>query len=193
MTTNKAVLAATLVSAALFGAILVHATVYAPDDYAPPNVAAATSSPIDPVRISIPSLSIDAAVQHVGINTKGNVGTPNNFTDVAWYQGSVAPGALGTAILDGHVDNGLQLAGVFKHLADITVGSDIYISAKNGTRLHFKVRDIVNYPYTAVPMADMLAQDLRPEIALITCEGAWVAGEKTYDHRLVVYATLASP
>ncbi|MGH7141606.1 MAG: class F sortase [Minisyncoccia bacterium] len=47
------------------------------------------------------------------------------------------------------------------------------------------------YPRNSVPMAAILGERATPELALITCEGAWVQGARTYDHRLVVYATLA--
>ena len=40
-------------------------------------------------------------------------------------------------------------------------------------------------------LADVLPSG-QPRLALITCDGAWVQGNRTYDHRLVVYATLVS-
>jgi sortase A len=197
MSTNKTVLAGTLLSAGLFVWVLLHATMFTPEQTTVPTtqaaiVSATIATTSMPVRLQIPKLNIDANVQHVGINTKGNIGTPNNFTDTAWYQGGVQPGQVGTAIVDGHVDNGLSLAGVFKHLDTIAMGDDLYVVEKDGTKLHFVVSDIENYPYEAVPMADILAQHTKRQMVLITCEGAWVAGQKTYDHRLAVYATLAT-
>jgi len=62
-----------------------------------------------------------------GFNSKENIGTPNNFTDVAWYSAGVVPGEVGSTIIVGHVDNGLGMAGVFIHLADIEMGDQVTI------------------------------------------------------------------
>lgn len=181
---------------AVFGTTVVHAVLYAPENSGPRAVAstapasAATSSL--PVRLIIPALNINAAVQQVGINSKGNMGVPSNFTDVAWYEGGTVPGAVGSAVIDGHVDNGLGLDGVFKHLADIKVGDEVDVQDKNGTMLHFVVGDIQEYPYEQVPTDKIFNQHDQARLNLITCEGAWVAGGKTYDHRLVVFAVLKS-
>ena len=191
----------TLVAIAVFGHVLIRSVWLMPDDQNAPSSAsqsasvalAATSSPqAAPVRILIPRLSINANVQHVGLSAKGNIGVPNNFTDVAWYKYSPPPGSPGTAILDGHVDNGLSLAGVFKHLGELIVGDEIDIRSASGTQLRFVVYDIESYPYQQVPVQSLLAPQPNSELVLITCEGAWVQGQRTYDHRLVIYAKLAA-
>ncbi|MGH7141605.1 MAG: class F sortase [Minisyncoccia bacterium] len=125
-----------VVGVAVFGAVLVHAAFYAPEAESAAPIASstpyagatsgATFSANTPVRLVIPALNINANVQHVGISYAGNVMVPSNFTDAAWYRGSAEPGQQGMAVIDGHVDNGLGLAGVFKHLTDIKVGDDIY-------------------------------------------------------------------
>lgn len=145
-----------------------------------------------PARLEIPALSINAKVQSVGINTKGNMGTPNNFTDVAWYKGGTVPGDQGSAVIDGHVDNGLALAGVFKHLNEIAVGDDVYVTADNGTRTHFQVIKIESYPYLNVPVADIFNAKDGAYLNLVTCIGNWIQDGKTYDERLVVYTKLVS-
>lgn len=179
---------------AVFGATLVRATIYAPEmEAAAPQgarVAAATSTL--PVRLQIPALHIDANVQAVGVKVDGSMGTPNNFTDVAWYKYGIVPGQLGVALIDGHVDNGLSLPGVFKHLGDIKTGDDVYILERDGSRLHFVVTGVQTYPYQNVPMQEIAAPRDAPRLDIITCEGAWVSSGKTYDRRLVVFTDLAA-
>ena len=144
-----------------------------------------------PQRLIIPALSINANVQYVTVNAKGNMGTPNNFTDVSWYKPGTQPGGVGSAVMAGHVDNGLSLAGVFKKLDTIQVGDDVYVQEVNGTKLHFKVEKVTSYPYTEVPVeAIFTSSDGSKRLNLITCVGAWVPGQKTYDRRLVVYTKL---
>lgn len=185
------------VSAIIFITTLVHATFYAPETEVapPPSLAAAAAevpSAVKPARLQIPALGIDAKVQMAGINAQGNMMAPSNFTDVAWYKYGTVPGHTGSAVIDGHVDNGLSLAGVFKHLGDIKLGDDVYVVDQNGAQLHFRVVDIKIYPYTADISSDLFGKTDAARLNLITCTGTWVSGQRTYNERLVVYTELAS-
>jgi sortase A len=184
----------TIVAIAVFGYTLVRAVYFVPDQgqLVPTTTPVMTMvGPIEqPARLLIPSLSIDAAVQQVGVNAKGAMGVPSNFTDVAWYKYGTPPGQVGSAVIDGHVDNGLALPGVFKHLANIKVGDDIYVTTKEGNTLHFKVEEVQSYAIADVPLQKVFNRNDRPRLNLITCTGAWVQNQKTYDQRLVVYSVL---
>ena len=154
--------------------------------------AAATDIENYPVRLVIPTLSINTNVQYTTITKRGTMGTPNNFTDVAWYGYGVAPGQSGEAVIDGHVDNGLGLAGVFLHLDNIQTGDDIYVTEKDGTILHFQVTDITSYDYANLPMDQIISSTGSPRLALITCGGDWISSEHIYDKRLVITASLVN-
>lgn len=176
------------------GGITLWYAVYAPDGSvsAPTAAALPAIGPAEiPLRLQIPKLSIDAKVQQVGKTASGAMGTPNNFTDVAWYKLGTPPGQVGSAVIDGHVDNGLSLAGVFKHLDQVSAGDSIYVVTQSGAKLHFIVEETDSYPIADVPLAKVFARNDAARLALITCSGAWVPGKKTYDQRLVVYAKLA--
>lgn len=179
---------------AVFSYTLVNATIIAPQDGqgTPPQTASVVAAGDVPMRLSIPALSIDAAVQETGLTKVGAMGTPSNFTDVAWYKYGPAPGQVGSAVIDGHVDNGLSLAGVFKHLGDINVGDDVYVTTQSGQQLHFRVSDIEIYPYKDAPSNLIFERNDAVRLNLITCDGTWVKGDKTYNERLVVYTTLVS-
>ncbi len=139
------------------------------------------------MELSIPSINVDAKVQEVGITKKGNIGTPNNFTDVAWFKNSPLPGHDGTSVIDGHVDNGLALPAVFWNLKDVKKGDDVYMNTSDNGQVHFMVTDIATYDYNA-PTDQILAQSKTPTLKLITCTGVYVAAYKTHDKRLVVTA-----
>jgi sortase A len=181
---------------AVFSWTAVHALFYAPDSgiavlqlaATAPMTEASTSSL--PSRLIIPSLNINAHVQYLGINAAGNMQAPDNFTDVGWYKYGTTPGFRGSAVIDGHVDNGLGLDGVFKHLNELTVGEEVDVQTAGGTMLHFQVADIEIYPYKNAPAATIFAQDDATRLNLITCEGTWVPGGDTYDHRIVIYTKL---
>ncbi len=107
------VMVITLAAGVVFMTTLVRATLYAPEV----EVASTTLASLAPAReaaqgdlprrLRIPSLTIDAFVRHVGINEKGNMATPGNFTDTGWYKYGTVPGFVGSAVIDGHVDNAL--------------------------------------------------------------------------------------
>lgn len=188
----------TILALIIFTYTLVHALFYAPDDEisvpTPENKSVGGEESVSlasqyPLRLMIPALHISAAVQYVGVNGKGNMATPNNFTDVAWYKYGPIPGSIGSAVVAGHVDNGLSLPGVFKHLDTIRVGDDVYILTKDNSKIHFMVSDIKSYPYKEAPADLIFNQHDTARLNLLTCVGDWVAKDKTYDHRLVVFTT----
>ena len=140
-----------------------------------------------PARLSIPSIGVDAKVQHVGINKKGNMATPTNFTDVGWYRYGTLPGRQGSAVIAGHVDNGFAMPGVFKNLNDVKKGDDIYLEAANGDMLHYVVTGFSTYDYDA-EAKEVFGQNDDRYLKLITCTGEWMPQHRTHDKRLVVTA-----
>jgi sortase A len=186
-----------IAAAAVFSLTSVHALWYAPEagPSAPTStaeaVATADAAPSAlPSRLIIPSLNINAHIQDLGINAAGNMQAPDNFTDVGWYKYGTVPGEIGSAVIDGHVDNGLALDGVFKHLTDIKVGDEVDIETNGGKTLHFVVSDIETYQYQGVPTQTLFNRKDAARLNLITCEGTWVPGGDTYDHRIVIYTKL---
>ncbi len=177
-----------------FGATMVRAFLYSPDteiDVPLGNEIPHSLSSV-PERLVIPTLSLDAAVQQVGINTKGAMATPSNFTDVGWYKHGPAPGESGSAVIAGHVNNGLGLSGVFENLNKIQAGDDVYIVRADGTRVHFIVTGTKSYPYDDAPEEIIFNPAGSVRLNLITCEGKWLREDKTYDQRFVVFTKLAS-
>lgn len=175
----------------VFVLTLVHAVWWAPDsELAVPSIIAATDVANPPLRLVIPSLNINAAVQQVGVGIRGNMAVPNNYTDVGWYRAGVSPGQIGSAVMDGHADNGFSQPAVFKRLGEIKMGDDIYVVAKDGSKIDFVVTGIELYPYKSAPTELIFSRRDKARLNLITCDGVWVAGEKTYDTRLVVFAEL---
>ncbi len=188
-----------------FGVTFWHAALFAPqdDNYALPGFGNASSSNASssagavvlppasdtsqPVRLIIPSLSINANVQYVGVTKTGALGVPNNFTDVAWYKYGTVPGQVGSAVMDGHVDNAISLPGVFKHLDQIKVGDDVEVETASSTTLHFVVTDVESYQYQNLPLERIFNTSGGEYLTLITCGGTWDEVVKSYDHRLVVY------
>jgi sortase A len=144
-----------------------------------------------PTQLAIPSIGLSAMVDKVGKTATGNVGSPHNLTNVGWFTGGVVPGQEGNALMDGHVDNGLGLAGVFNRLGDVRPGSEVMVTLSSGALVDFTVTGVQSYPYGQVPMSELLSSKAdKPTLRLITCEGTWLSSQKTYADRLVVTAAL---
>ena len=185
-----------ILAAFFFFATLARATLYAPElqievPQAEQNAPLAeVPRGTGPGRLQIPRIKVDAKIQYVGLNAKGNMGVPSNYSDVAWYKYGSLPGHVGSAVIDGHVDNGLGLRGVFKDLEKLKIGDDVYVLNKEGTKVHFQVTDIGRYNYKEVPTKRLFNRGDDAYLNLITCGGTWVKDEKTYNERIVVYTTL---
>ncbi len=167
---------------------------YASANSLPLDIAVSSSPTFGkPTHLSIPSIAVDAKVQLVGLTASGAMGIPTNFTDVGWYKYGVVPGEVGSAVIDGHVDNALGFKGVFKYLANVKVGEDVFMTDVSGAQHRFVVREVTSYPYDEVPAGDIFHESDRRLIRLITCGGKWIKSAKTYDTRVVVTAEYISP
>ena len=176
----------------IFVLTLAHAVWYSsggevPSDKERDKVVTLAASPLgDPTHLIIPALSIDAKIQKVGITRNGKMATPNNFTDVGWYKYGPAPGALGSAVIAGHVDDGLAWPAVFADLDKLKEGDDVYVQMDSGS-VHYKVTDFSVYDYDADASA-VFEENRAHYLRLITCTGTWLPAYRTHNERLVVTA-----
>jgi LPXTG-site transpeptidase (sortase) family protein len=141
------------------------------------------------MKLTIPSIKVNAKMGELGINAKGNMAAPRTFADVGWYKYGTFPGKLGSAVIAGHVDNGVAMPAVFAHLNKLQVGDDIYINTNKDTKLHFVVTGSKVYPYDSAP-AEVFNDKSGKLIRLITCTGNFIKELRTHAERLVVTAQL---
>jgi len=155
---------------------------------APAAVASSTAvGVLVPARLKVPSLGIDAKVEEVGQKADGSMGTPKDFMNVGWWSEGQKPGAAGSAVFAGHVNNALTKAGVFEHLSQIHKGDYITVSDAEGKTLVYKVSSVSLYD-TDAPTASLFSKVGPSQLVLITCDGEWVEDEHSFDKRLVVVA-----
>ena len=143
---------------------------------------------VQPVQIRISAIGAIIPIIPVGVTPTGIIDTPHNFVQAGWYEGGISPGEIGGAVIDGHVDNGAGIDGVFKHLRDVRVGDEIAVTMSDGGVIGFRVIDSIAYPYAKVPMADIVHKSGAAYLSLITCHGTWNPETKAYDERLIVTA-----
>ncbi|MGW1926848.1 class F sortase, partial [Streptomyces massasporeus] len=71
------------------------------------DAAADPLPPSAPVRLRIPETDVDTPMMRLGLAPNGSLDVPpaENRNMAGWYENGTAPGAKGTAIVAGHVDN----------------------------------------------------------------------------------------
>ena len=142
-------------------------------------------------RLRIPSIGVSALIESVGTTPTGKMDIPLRIADVGWYKEGTPIGGIGSAVIDGHVDDTFGLPAVFAHLSDLKNNDDIYVTTTKGTELHFKVTDVSDYSLVDAPVGDIFNDTSGARlIRLITCKGSWDNGTYSYDHRVVVTAQL---
>src|SRR5687768_1091778 len=58
-----------------------------------------------PSLLTIPTLDINAAIEHVGLDQQKRMDVPQDVNNVAWYKLGPLPGQPGNAVLAGHLDS----------------------------------------------------------------------------------------
>jgi sortase A len=142
-----------------------------------------------PMRLKIPKIGVDAAVQYVGLTSSGVMDVPSNTVDVGWFKFGPYPGEKGSAVIAGHLDEGSGKSGVFTNLSKLKKGDEIYIDYANGTSIAFVVSksNLYNPGYAL----DVFSATTSAHLNLITCDGVWDDNKKSYSKRLVVFADIA--
>ncbi|MES2436887.1 MAG: class F sortase [Patescibacteria group bacterium] len=145
---------------------------------------------IEPKRLLIPALKVLSPIVGMGQTPEGRMAVPDNYTEVGWYNLGTRPGAIGSAVMGAHVDNGSTLHGVFKNLKKLKIGDDIYVLDQFNNALHYRVTEKTIYPYRSKDTEKVFSRNDARRLNLITCYGTWLPKENTYDRRLVIFAEL---
>ncbi|MGH3650584.1 MAG: class F sortase [Acidimicrobiia bacterium] len=141
---------------------------------------------IEPMRIQIPSIGVDADV--VDLSLAGpEPEVPSGFDDAGWYTATRNPGEIGPAVIAGHIDSRSGPA-VFYRLDELKPGDDIILSSGDGRMRSFVVVDSGQYPKTDLPTEVFGFDQPVPELRLITCGGTFDSSVGHYRDNYVVYA-----
>ena len=141
-----------------------------------------------PVRLKIPSINVDAAIEYVGVTPKGAMATPSNITSVGWFDLGPRPGENGNAVIAGHFDGENGEAGVFANLDKLKTGDKLYVEDSKGTSTTFIVRG--SRAYNPGYANDVFSGTSSAHLNLITCNGVWDETKKSFSKRLVVFTDM---
>ena len=141
-----------------------------------------------PVRVSSPPLGVDAPVDAVGIDPAGQMELPEDVSRVGWYRFGPEPGADGSAVLAGHVDDEEQGPGALFRLRDAAVGDELTVTDAAGTATRWRVVSRELITKQVLPVDRIFARDGAPRLTLITCGGPFLPEYRSYRDNVVVVA-----
>lgn len=150
-----------------------------------PSQAPATS--VEPARLVIFRLGVQAPIETKGIDSHNVMESPDRPFDVAWYPFTAKPGSGGNAVFAGHRDFAGVGPAVFWHLGDVAAGDLIEVVGGDGRALRYRVVRTWDYDLATIPMGSVLAQGSGDQVTLMTCSGSYTRSAG-YDHRFVVRA-----
>ncbi|MFG3040453.1 class F sortase [Streptomyces sp. NPDC048330] len=154
------------------------------------DAAADPLPPSSPVRLRIPETDVDTPMMGLGIGEDGALDVPpaGNRNMAGWYENGTTPGAKGTAIVAGHVDNADGPA-VFYTLGALKKGHRIEVDREDGRTAVFTVDAVEVYGNADFPNDKVYDEADRAEIRVITCGGGF-SKKNGYQGNVVAFGHL---
>ncbi|NRD27237.1 class F sortase [Frigoribacterium sp. VKM Ac-2836] len=158
-----------------------------------PAAPSYTAPPADatPVRVQIPSIGVDSGLEDLGLGSQGELDPPKEWQSAGWYGDGVVPGAVGPAVIAGHVDSGSGPA-VFVDLAKLVPGDEVQVTLSTGSVETFRVTGSERTPKATFPTSDVYGASPTPGLRLITCDGTFDRSTGHYVDNLIVFADLVT-
>ncbi|HEX2824131.1 MAG TPA: class F sortase, partial [Streptosporangiaceae bacterium] len=155
-----------------------------------PTSLTTTQPPARPVWLSIPVIGVRTSLVGLGLDANGTLQVPSSTAVAGWYTGSPRPGAVGAAVIAGHVDSRAGL-GIFFWLRDLRPGDRVYVGRADGTMTVFTVTAVEKFAKDQFPTAAVYGSVPDPELRLITCGGIFDRSLGSYLSNIVVFARLS--
>ncbi len=127
-----------------------------------------------PLFLVIPAIGVRTRLTQLGTASDGTVEVPQHADVAGWYTASARPGAIGPAVIAGHVDS-LTTRGVFFLLRSLRPGDLVYVVRADVSVVRFAITAVRLYPKAAFPDAAVYGPVPYAAIRLVTCGG-------TFDH-----------
>lgn len=139
----------------------------------------------------IPRIGVRSRIETTALKSAWDFEAPHSWSNTAWFNRGVRPGARGRSLIFGHLDSTCCPA-VFWRLNQLRPGDIVKVAYRTGATLTFRVRwsQVYWYNHALVKWVFRRARDR--SLMLVTCAGIFYSGSG-YDRRLLVDATLVLP
>ena len=173
-----------------------------------PALRSPSSAPTDahllatllPARLVITKIGLNAPILALDPDPSGamqapRIGGPSNpiWSEVYWWDVGAQPGAIGNAVIAGHVNRPDASPSTFTHLDRLLPGDTIQVVTAGGQTLTFRVTakdtpSVYVHGGNDPTIERIFGPALTPNLNLMTCWGEWDGAE--FNQRLVIYSTL---
>ena len=143
-----------------------------------------------PLRLRIPALRVNSALQRLGLQADGTVAVPKRPDVAGWYEAGPRPGQDGPAVILGHVDSRAG-PGIFFDLVRLPRGAVIEVDRADGSTATFRVTRVSRVAKTRFPTDLVYAPTLEPTLRLVTCGGSFDESRRSYRDNVIAFASLA--
>jgi sortase (surface protein transpeptidase) len=103
-----------------------------------------------------------------------------------WYRLGPAPGAIGPAVIVGHVDT-YKGPAVFYRLTAVRAGDEVDIVRADGTRSRFVISAVTVVQKAVFPSAAVFGPTPTATLRLITCTGTFDLRSRHYVDSLIAW------
>lgn len=157
-----------------------------------PGRSSAALPPVEPqarpVRLTVPSLELEVAVDAVAIREDGQMEIPDEGDRAGWYRHGPAPGSdQGSVVMASHVDTRTGPAAFFA-LTEVVEGAEVVVELDDGTRTTYEVVGGEQVAKTDLAVDEIFRRDGDPVLRLVTCTGEWSPRMGHYTDNLVITA-----
>ena len=145
----------------------------------------------EPVSVSIPRIGVRSTLDEVRLKRDGEMETPVPVSVAGWYTRGATPGALGPAVITGHVTwDGAP--SVFYRLGTLRRGDQVSVARKDGRTAVFTVTRVARFSKSHFPSRAVYGAIDHAGLRLITCGGTYDTASHRYLDNVVVFARLHS-
>ncbi|PRY44417.1 sortase family protein [Geodermatophilus tzadiensis] len=143
---------------------------------------------VAPVRLEVPARGVDAPVDATGVTGDGQMALPGDVDRAGWYRFGPVPGAPGSAVVAGHVDDVEQGLGALAPLREAEPGDEVRVTDAAGAVTRWVVVGRELLDKRALPVDALFRRDGPPRLTLVTCGGPFLPDVGGYRDNVVVVA-----
>lgn len=164
----------------------------------PPKVFPTTGAELGyalPVHVDIPRVGLHADVIRVGLTPAGAIDVPplDQALKAGWYDGGPAPGQIGAAVIDGHVDSNQIPSphqGAFYQLGLVGIGDTVEVTRADHEIAVYQVDQVQSVSKLEFPTTRVYSPVTFAALRLITCGGDFDNAAHSYLNNVIIYAHL---
>lgn len=128
-------------------------------------------------------------VQPTGVDADGAMALPKNPADAAWYRYGAWPGSgSGSIVVAAHVDALDYDIGPMARLPEAAPGTEILVTAADGTDRVYLVAEEGMVVKSEVPWASVFDRSGPSRLTIVTCGGEFDAERRSYLSNVIVTA-----